>query len=185
MIISLSLALAQPGLDQEQWRTRSETTGAISPTSSPVSMFSEIRLGAWGAGILVWDQSTPFEVVQMIFSPNGITDELAMVVREDAQFLAHVVDPEDIGIGGADLDRWLLGAGHVLSFLLHSLVAIGVAFDIEAEDFTAVGDDEPAVPPRWVGEEQIPRNSQSETLPAPSLGPPVARGTCRSSRQRP
>ena len=75
------------------------------------------------------------------------------VVRKNAQFIHHVVAPDDVGVllAGRD-ERSLLAVGteHVLHdvfglVLVRAVVAVRHAFDVEAEDFAARGDDVEAV----------------------------------------
>ncbi len=62
-------------------------------------------------------------------------------MREHAEFFHHVVTPQDVGIGRRDRQRRLVGAGHLFTFVLVSLVAVGHAVHIERQDLAAVGDD--------------------------------------------
>src|SRR5688572_18589373 len=66
------------------------------------------------------------------------------VVLEHAEFLVHVVYPENIAVRGAGFDRYGFAirswSSHELGFLFlgHSLVAVGHAVHVESDDLTAV-----------------------------------------------
>ena len=62
---------------------------------------------------------------------------------EHAELLHHVVAPEDVGVRRSGLHRRLAGVeGHILRLILvDAVVAVGHAIHVEADDFTAVGDD--------------------------------------------
>ena len=62
------------------------------------------------------------------------------VVRKDAEFIHHVVPPEDVGILWRDFDLRLARSGHVLAFVLEwSLIAVRLAIEIEADHFATAG----------------------------------------------
>ena len=61
---------------------------------------------------------------------------------EYAEFLAHIINPEDIRMFIAEDDGFHGIGGHVFRLVLeYSVVAVGHAIHVEADDFTAVGDD--------------------------------------------
>src|SRR5207249_2228590 len=63
------------------------------------------------------------------------------VVGEDAQFVHHVIDPDDIGVLRPCLGLGFAGADDVLRFVhVGAVVAVGHAFGVQADDFTAAGD---------------------------------------------
>ncbi len=68
------------------------------------------------------------------------------LVREDAQLIAHVEAPEDVGIVRRRRDRRLTRAGGVLGLIeKRPLVAIGHPRGIQAQHFAAIGDQVNAV----------------------------------------
>src|SRR5688500_18878397 len=61
---------------------------------------------------------------------------------EHAEFIHHVVTPEDIGIFRGNFDRRLAWPGHILAFVHEwPLIAIALAIQVEADHFTPAGDD--------------------------------------------
>jgi hypothetical protein len=66
-------------------------------------------------------------------------------VREDAEFLAHVVDPDDVGVLLGDFHNFVFH-GHVFRFVFKgAIVSVGHTFGVEADDFATVGDEPHAV----------------------------------------
>ena len=55
------------------------------------------QLGERGAGIFVWDQSTPLEVATKTVSPWTMADEL-VALRKNTELITHVVHPNYVGV---------------------------------------------------------------------------------------
>ena len=61
-------------------------------------------------------------------------------MREDAQFIHHVVPPDDVGVVRADFGHGIAGAGDILRFVHErAVVAVGHALGVQADDFATAG----------------------------------------------
>src|SRR5439155_19411811 len=80
------------------------------------------------------------------------------------QFVHHVIDPDDVGVFGADFRFRFAGTDHVLRFVqVRSIVAIGHALGVEADHFAAAGHQVNAVALH------AGRRKQAQTLPVVHL----------------
>jgi hypothetical protein len=67
---------------------------------------------------------------------------LHLIVNVNAGLLDQIADPEDVGIGGAGLERGITAQDHVAGFVLEgAIVAVGHAFHVEADDLATIGQD--------------------------------------------
>ena len=64
------------------------------------------------------------------------------IVREDAQFIHHVIDPDDVRVVRTDFRLRFSGANDVLGFIHEwAVIAVGQAFGVQADDFAPAGDE--------------------------------------------
>ena len=67
-------------------------------------------------------------------------------MREDAEFLTHVVNPDNISVLFSDFHDLVLNR-HVFGLVLErTIIAVGHTFGVEADDFATVCDKPHAVP---------------------------------------
>ncbi len=73
-------------------------------------------------------------------------EQLEALCGKDAQFVHHVVPPDDVGVVRADFGGGIARAGDVLG-LVHegALVAVGHALGVQAHDLATAGDEINAV----------------------------------------
>ena len=110
MISSWLPTLPKAGEDQFEWSVRAATPTASSPNSSPVFLSSMIRQGALGLGMVVWVQSTPFEVVTTSLSPA-------------------ISGPQTVMLWGKTPNSWRMSKRQNRSLAGSVASALGSAFD--------------------------------------------------------
>ena len=82
-------------------------------------------------------------VEQVAVNQHGATGG---VVRADAQLVDHVEQPDDVGVGGRQLDRRPVGTGHVSGFVGEgTVVPVGLAVNVQASHLAGTGDNVDAV----------------------------------------
>ena len=68
------------------------------------------------------------------------------IVGENAKFFSHIINPNDISIGGAKLNGFFTISDNVLRFVFKgSVISICQAVDVEADDLATIGYNESSI----------------------------------------